>query len=59
MTKKHFVAIASALNTAYRAENTDTGREAVERAILNIAATLRGTNPRFDVNRFISACTGE
>ena len=60
MTRKHFVAIAKALNVGrvprgqtYTAADVDLMQDETARAIAYVLAT---DNPRFDRERFLKAC---
>lgn len=55
MTRKHYVALAEALNAALGYCETQNQRRGVERAARCIAATLAADNGRFDQRRFLAA----
>ena len=64
MTRKDYEAIAAAIRTAYAEIDTDyqqntkdNMRHGVNLAYLAIADALAQDNPRFDIDRFINACT--
>lgn len=62
MTRKDYVALAEALNTAYEQASTrpDWGWERTwEASVYAVADTLEQDNPRFDRERFVKACQGE
>ena len=57
MTRKDYVAIATALHHAYRTcENPHI--RTWEAAVLRLAEAFKADNPRFDSERFINACYG-
>ena len=66
MTRKHFNAIAAALAEAH-AEIGDMNtivhvadaRRALDLAAAKLADVLQAENPRFDRDRFTTACRGE
>jgi hypothetical protein len=53
MSRKHYKAIAEAIRKNIQCK---TQREEVARALLS---ALIGSNPRFDVSRFLHAAVGE
>lgn len=66
MSKKHFNAIAAAIenavdqiNNIYSAQESDGRKSAfigIRAAAINIANVCADLNPRFDRNRFLTAC---
>ena len=54
MTKKDFILIAKVLRTS---GTTPMNRCVIKDVAMNFAVELQKTNPRFDVQRFVSACT--
>lgn len=56
MSRKDYVAIATAIKRA-RLANTTRGHAAgIDDAAILIAAELQADNPRFDRSRFLNAC---
>jgi hypothetical protein len=51
MSRKHFNAIAESIR------NMDITPKAKEKVARNIALALKNTNDRFDMLRFVEACT--
>lgn len=58
MTRKDYELIANAIART-TADNGASAGKVKQDLIINIAASLRDDNPRFDVNRFISACMAD
>lgn len=56
MTRKHFEMIAAALKTAYGKAESDAERRGVYASALELSWELYGTNPRFNRDRFMTAC---
>ena len=57
MTRKDYVAIATAMHHAYRTcENPHI--KTWEAVVLRLSETFKADNPRFDSERFINACYG-
>lgn len=62
MTRKDYVAIAAAINKRVDGVNYGSAREdaaaldALQRASIDIAATMANDNPAFDRSRFLKAC---
>lgn len=58
MTKKDFVLIATAINAQRYALGMDNkqSRAALDELSRVLASRLKETNPRFDAERFLTAC---
>ena len=60
MTKKDYELIASAIKTQWNIQVSITGTGekslAIHETALRIAHALKGDNPKFDINRFLTAC---
>ena len=56
MTKKDYIAIAGAINEAYRVAESDDERRGIVYTTDEIAAVLYRDNNRFDRERFTTAC---
>ena len=54
MTRKDFQLIATVLKAS---ATTPMNRCVIEDVAMNFAVELQKTNPRFDVQRFVKACT--
>lgn len=54
MTRKHFEAIAFLFRSAYC--ETEHEAETVRNLAENMAAMFKRENPRFDIERFLTAC---
>jgi hypothetical protein len=54
MTKKDYVAVADAMNEVLWTPQTDPGTVAL--AVVRLADSFQGDNPRFDRSRFMQAC---
>ena len=55
MTRKDFELIADVLNNYHTGEKAQ--KDTVEQIALTFAHRLQATNPRFNVQRFVQACT--
>ena len=55
MTRKDFELIADVLNNYHTGEKAQ--KDTVEQIALTFAQRLQSTNPRFNVQRFVKACT--
>ena len=55
MTKKDFILIAKVLKAS--GKDSPMNRCVIKDVAMNFAVELQKTNPRFDVQRFVSACT--
>lgn len=55
MTKKHYTAVAKAINNVMW--QTDTDPATVAYIIAALSDIFADDNPRFDKNRFMQACT--
>ena len=55
MTRKDFEFIADVLNNYYTGEKAQ--KDTVAQIALTFAYRLQATNPRFNVGRFVQACT--
>ncbi len=56
MTRKDFELIADVLSGHYRNGNEEQKAE-ITACALSFAQRLQSTNPRFNVQRFVKACT--
>jgi hypothetical protein len=56
VTRKDYIAIASAITRAMNFCETDNQKRGVERSALCIAEVLANDNPAFDRVRFLAAC---
>jgi len=59
MTKKHFKAVAAAINAhvfVLKALNNSAGLAAVRALTKSLAVEFADFNPRFDRDRFLAAC---
>jgi len=54
MTRRDFVAIAGALNRAYRASVGTTAAEGARAAVWEVCDVLEMDNPRFDREKFLA-----
>jgi|TARA_Y100000034_G_scaffold311_1_gene418 hypothetical protein len=57
MTRKHFRALATIIQENIRSEGYSDYRIHYNRFINDLCTFLRRENPRFDVAKFIEACT--
>jgi hypothetical protein len=56
MTRKDYIAIASALSQARKYCETQNQQRGVERSALCLSDALAQDNPLFDRDRFLAAC---
>lgn len=57
MTKKHFIAIAAAFKTQFeKASDNPPAQAAIKECVDAFAGVAANDNPRFDTQRFLTAC---
>lgn len=58
MTRKDFVLIAGAVRIAIHPDSSKVEIQTIKTVAISLADALTRTNPRFDRDRFITACMG-